>query len=192
MRISGGVLKGRKIGARKIFSGKSESGELRPTSSKVREALFDILRNEIEGASFLDLYAGSGTVGFEAVSRGAGKACFVENDPRRSMVIKEIITKTGIGDQASIQSEPVTVFLRRAAMAGLQFDIIFADPPYASAEIIEVLSEIDAGSVLREGGSLVVEHSAKKTLDDSGMLTLRLIKNYRYGDTVLTRYRRVT
>ena len=88
MRISSGSLRGRNIGTRRVFTGK-KGEELRPTSAKVREALFDILRREIENASFLDPYAGTGTVGFEAISRGAAGCCFVENSPVRVRTITE-------------------------------------------------------------------------------------------------------
>jgi 16S rRNA (guanine(966)-N(2))-methyltransferase RsmD len=192
MRISAGALKGKKIGTRKIFTTKSGAAELRPTSSKVREALFDILRNEITGASFLDLYAGSGAVGFEALSRGARKACFVENDQQRARAIQEVVRKTGLEDKTSVYQEPVMGFLGRADRSGMLFDIIFVDPPYASEEILEALSFIDKGHLLQDGGHIITEHASKKPPDDSGLTTLHRIKSYRYGDTMLTRYRKAT
>src|SRR3990170_603 len=87
MRISGGIAKGRRIGFKKAFSKKDEGDELRPTSSKVREALFDIIRNKLPGASFLDLYAGTGGIGIEALSRGAAKVVFVESNTLRIRMI---------------------------------------------------------------------------------------------------------
>lgn len=192
MRISAGALKGKQIGTRKLFTAKSGAVELRPTSAKVREALFDILRDDITGASFLDLYAGSGAVGCEALSRGATKAVFVENDRQRAKTILEFVNKAGLDDRASVYQEPVMGFLSRADKSAMRFDIVFADPPYAAEEIAEVLSFIDRGRLLQDGGSVVVEHASKKPLDDSTMKTLRLIKTYRYGDTMLTRYRKVT
>ena len=192
MRISAGALKGKQIGTRKIFQAKSGAAELRPTSSKVREALFDILRNEIPGALFLDLYAGSGAVGFEALSRGAKKAYFVESDQPRARAIQEVVRKTCLEDRTSVSQEPVMGFLGRADRAGMLFDIIFADPPYASEKVGEALSFIDKGHLLSDVGHLIIEHASKKPLGDSGLMTLRLIKTYRYGDTMLTRYRKVT
>ncbi|MBA4371658.1 MAG: 16S rRNA (guanine(966)-N(2))-methyltransferase RsmD [Thermodesulfovibrio sp.] len=191
MRISAGTLKGKKIGTRKLFTAGSGTVELRPTSAKVREALFDILRSDITGASFLDLYAGSGAVGFEALSRGAGKTCFVENDQQRTRAIQELIRKADLGNTAAAYQDPVMGFLDRADRSIMVFDLIFADPPYASAEINDVLSFIDNSRLLQEGGSVIIEHASKKPLDASGLTTLRLIKSYRYGDTMLTRYRKV-
>ncbi|MGC2061640.1 MAG: 16S rRNA (guanine(966)-N(2))-methyltransferase RsmD [Thermodesulfovibrionales bacterium] len=192
MRIAAGALKGKKIGTRKIFSARSGAAELRPTSSKVREALFDILRNDISDASFLDLYAGSGAVGFEALSRGAKKACFVENDQQRFRAIQEVVGRIGFGDKICVYQEQAILFLSRADRSGMLFGIIFADPPYASEDIREVLSSIDKGRLLQDGGHVIIEHASKKPLDDSGLITLHLIKTYRYGDTMLTRYRKVT
>lgn len=191
MRISAGALKGKKIGTRKIFTDKSGAAELRPTSAKVREALFDILRDAILGASFLDVYAGSGAVGFEALSRGAKKACFVENDKQRAKTIQEFVRKAGLDDKTSVYQEPVMGFLNRADKSGMSFDIIFADPPYAAEEIGEVLSFIDKGTLLQDGGHVIIEHASKKPLDDFTLTTLQLIKSYRYGDTMLTRFRKV-
>lgn len=192
MRISAGALKGKKIGTRKIFTSKSGAADLRPTSSKVREALFDILRGEIPGAAFLDLYAGSGAVGIEALSRGAKKTCFVENDKQRAKTLQDFVNKAGLDDKTSVYQEPVMGFLSRADKSGMIFDIIFADPPYASEEISEVLSFIDKGRLLRDDGYVIIEHASKKPPDNVSLLTLSLIKTYRYGDTMLTRYRKVT
>ncbi len=187
MRISAGQLKGRKIELRKV-SGRDERGRLRPTSSKVREALFDILRNDIRGSSFLDLYAGTGAVGFEALSRGASSACFVEEDRDTSGKISQYIGKMGLDEAAEVFTETAERFLKRTAIAEMTFDIIFADPPYASDEIEKILTLIDSGSILRPGGCLVVEHQSRKSIAVS-CRSLRLIKNYKYGDTMLTLYR---
>jgi 16S rRNA (guanine(966)-N(2))-methyltransferase RsmD len=191
MRISAGALKGKKIGTRKIFAVKSGATELRPTSSKVREALFDILRDDILGASFLDLYAGSGAVGFEALSRGAIKTAFVENDRQRAKAIQEIAVKTALGDRTSVYQEPVLGFLGRAERSGMLFGIIFADPPYASDEIGAALTLIDKGRLLQDNGHVIIEHASKKPLEGFTLTTLQLIKSYRYGDTMLTRFRKV-
>lgn len=192
MRISAGALKGKKTGPRKSFTAPPGAVELRPTSSKVREALFDILRSDIPGALFLDLYAGTGTVGFEALSRGAQKASFVESDRLRTRALQDFIRKTELGSRAAVYQEQVLGFLDRTARAGLCFDIIFADPPYASAEFHALLACVEGSGLLHENGSLVIEHASRKPLDSPELTTLRLIKSYRYGDTMLTRYRKVT
>jgi len=188
MRISAGQLKGRKIAVRRS-SGKSGRDDLRPTSSKVREALFDILRNDIKGSTFLDLYAGTGAVGFEALSRGASSTCFVEADREASKEISQYIRKMELDRMTEVFAGAAERFLKRTEVAELTFDIIFGDPPYASDELEKILPLIDAGKILRTGGCLVIEHPAKKTIAVS-CKNLRLIKNYKYGDTMLTLYRK--
>lgn len=191
MRISGGQFKGKKtVVSRRVFSGKSDRTELRPTSSKVREALFDILRNDISDASFLDLYAGTGTVGLEAVSRGAAKVFFVESDAVRCKAVRNCIAKMGLEDKTFVYKQSAVDFLKNSLSSGIEFDIIFADPPYASEEIIDIFHLIEKGVVLKNGGCFIIEHSSKVLLPgDTG--SLRMIKKYRYGDTMLSLYGKV-
>jgi 16S rRNA (guanine(966)-N(2))-methyltransferase RsmD len=191
LKISGGSLKGRKIGSRKLFSGKNSAGDLRPTSAKVREALFDILRNDITDASFLDLYAGTGTVGIEALSRGAAKTFLIEQDAVRFGLIKESVDRMDLGARAVLLRRQVLDFLKNASAAQMTFNIIFADPPYASDETDKVIAFIDSKHLLSNNGCLVIEHSSKKILDNKSMQTIQFIKNYKYGDTMLTLYRKV-
>jgi 16S rRNA (guanine966-N2)-methyltransferase len=188
MRISSGEFKGRKIGKKKLFAGKSGKDALRPTPAKVREAIFDILRNHLEGASFLDLYAGSGTVGIEAASRGADRIIFVESVRSRAKAIEEIVEKIGLIGRAYIYCEQADIFLKRAARSAERFDIIFADPPYASDEVDKVLSLIGEYGILDAQGVLLIEHEKKKKIPEK-MVSLTLKKQYRYGDTMLALYR---
>jgi len=189
MRISGGTAKGRRTAAKRILAATSTAERLRPTSAKVREALFDILRNRISGAIFLDLYAGTGTVGFEALSRGADKVVFVEADLVRARAIQGIAQELGFSDKSVIKKCPASDFLRKAADEKAIFDIIFADPPYSSEDITIVLPIIEGGGLLTEEGIFITEHYFKvKVPDAEGML--RKQKTYRYGDTMLTLYRK--
>ena len=189
IRISSGMLKGRKVvTSKKIFSS-SDSEELRPTSAKVREAIFDIVRPEIDGALFLDLYAGTGAVGFEAISRGAEKVVFVESSPVRSAAIMDYIRKIGLDDRASVYQEKAETFLQRAMRTGMKFDIIFLDPPYQSDEMERVLPYIGEYDILKDDGCMLVEHSSKSALPGHIML-IKQIKNYTYGDTRITLYRK--
>jgi 16S rRNA (guanine(966)-N(2))-methyltransferase RsmD len=189
IRISSGKLKGRKVvTSNKIFSS-SGSEELRPTSSKVREAIFDIVRAEVEHSLFLELYAGTGVVGFEALSRGAEKVVFVESSPVRSKAIMDYTRKIGLDDRTSVNQEKAEIFLQRAMRTGMKFDIIFLDPPYQSDEIEKVLPYIGEYEILKDDGCVLVEHSSRAALSDS-LQSLRLIKNYKYGDTMITLYRK--
>lgn len=184
-RISGGQLKGRTL-TRKVFRGPDD---LRPTSSKVREAVFDILRDRITGSSFLDLYAGTGAVGFEALSRGASEVIFVESSPSRARILKSEIDRFGVAGRAFLITGKADMFVRRAASEPRTFDIIFADPPYASSELDEILRLIDENDVLSPNGCLIAEHTAKYTPCDA-FRSFKIAKRYRYGDTMLSLYRR--
>jgi 16S rRNA (guanine(966)-N(2))-methyltransferase RsmD len=189
MRISSGTFKGRAIGKKKLFGKRTGQDELRPTPSKVREAIFDILRGELEGSSFLDLYAGSGTIGIEAASRGAGRIVFVEAVRSRSRAIQEDLERIGFGGRAEIHCEQAETFLMKASRSGERYDIIFADPPYASGEIEKILPLIEEYGILDAQGVIVCEHSKKKKVPER-IGTLACKRQYRYGDTMLALYRK--
>lgn len=189
MRISGGQLKGRRTAPQKVFARRGSGSELRPTSSKVREALFDIVRPTLPGAIFLDLYAGTGTVGLEALSRGGARLFLVEREKTRSQSMKSLIEKFGIAGRASVYTMDALDFLRKAEREKIVFDIIFADPPYGSAETEGILAFVDRTNVLRPGGVTIVEHSVKSSMG-AAFDSLRFVKNYRYGDTMLDLYRK--
>ena len=188
MRISGGTAKGRKVGNRKAFVAKGDSDELRPTAAKVRQSIFNIVAGKINECRFLDLYAGTGAVGIEALSRGAQQAVFVENNAQRCSFIRDITEKFGLADRATTVKSEAAAFLKKAP---LPFDIIFIDPPYASDELESSLYLIDRLLPVTEKGIVIAEHSSKREfrlpLDN-----LQLRKNYRYGDTALTVYERKT
>jgi 16S rRNA (guanine966-N2)-methyltransferase len=188
VRISAGGLKGRKVGSRKVFRGQP-GNDLRPTSAKVREALFDILRNVISDSVFLDLYAGTGAVGFEALSRGAGKAYLVESNPIRFRALSSAIDNMQLQGRAFSCRDEALTFLSKASSSGTSFDVIFADPPYASEELAKIVPFIELHAFLRAGGYLIVEHHTKKTLTFE-LRSLKVVKTYRYGDTSLTLYRK--
>ena len=188
VRISGGNLKGRRIAAsNKVFTVHA-GDELRPTSAKVREAIFNILQTDIHDALFLDLYSGTGAVGLEALSRGAEKVFFVEYNQVRSKAVKDYLQRFNLAERAAVYQEKAEVFLRKAAGTGMKFDIIFADPPYLSDEMEELLPYIGEQRLLRDGGCILVEHSSKR-IPSEDIPNLRLIKHYRYGDTMISLYR---
>lgn len=184
MRISGGSAKGRKVGSRKAFVSRGDSDDLRPTAAKVRQAIFNILAGNIEGSSFLDLYAGTGAVGIEALSRGAGHVVFVEDNPARISIIKDLLEKFGFIGRASVVKAQAVSFLRKSTGS---FDIIFLDPPYATDELALSLPIIDESMLVRKEGIVIAEHSSKKALT-CPLKNLMLRKSYRYGDTALTLY----
>lgn len=189
MRISGGSAKGRRTATKGLLSRSSQGERLRPTSAKVREALFDIIANRIQGATFVDLYAGTGTVGFESLSRGAARAYFVEPDPAMIKNIRERAGEFGFTEKSEIFQGRADEFLNKALQCRKQFDIFFLDPPYHSVEIEIILPIIGHRDLLREDGVVVVEHFFKKKPPEQ-VARLTLQKSYRYGDTMLTLYRR--
>ena len=189
MRISSGKFKGREIGEKRLFGIKKGKDELRPTPSKVREALFDILRSELEGSCFLDLYAGTGAIGIEAASRGAGRIVFVEAVRFRSDAIEREIKKVKFEARVEIHCDEADTFLAKVSRASEHFDIIFADPPYASEEIEKILPLIEEYGILDVKGVIVFEHSKKKKMPER-FGTLACKRQYRYGDTMLTLYRK--
>ncbi len=190
MRISGGIAKGRKIGSKSLLS-KKEGKEyrLRPTSAKVREALFNILREKIDGAIFLDLYAGTGTVGFEALSRGAKKTIFVENNLQRIDVMRKVAEKLNFTERCYIVKSNAEDFILRADSNKDLFDIIFLDPPYQTDILENILNIIAEKNVIFDDGFIIAEHFKKKVLPEK-IGNLRIIKTYRYGDTMLTFYKK--
>ncbi len=186
MRISGGIAKGRRILTKKALHARDDRTGIRPTSAKVRQAIFNILGERITGSRFLDLYAGSGAVGIEAVSRGADRVVFVEADQIAAKNMKDFIDRFGFKDKSIVIMDKASLFLSKTED---QFDIIFVDPPYASDEIDTVLPMIDRLPVLRDEGIVIAEHSSKRTLHEiTG--DLMLVKRYKYGDTALTLFKK--
>ena len=188
IRISGGEAKGRRIRVKKAFATKIGADELRPTSSKVREALFDIMRNELPGSSLLDLYAGTGGVGIEALSRGAAQVVFVESNTIRVDIIRQTVGRLHFTEHAKVIEGKALEFVGREGMKGHRYDIVFLDPPYHSEELAKILPLLGEGRILKEGGVVVVEHFSKTSIPECIRL-LSLKKRYKYGDTSLTVYK---
>ncbi|GBE37371.1 ribosomal RNA small subunit methyltransferase D [bacterium BMS3Bbin07] len=184
LRITAGTAKGRRLKAVAV----SERSPLRPTASKVREALFNITGPGICGAGFLDLYAGTGAVGFEALSRGAGFVVFVEINPVRVELIKKTGLELGFLTRMKVYRMQAFEYLKKACEHGDTFDFIFIDPSYQSEEVMKVLPLIAEGGILKNGGMVMVEHFSKGTLPES-VGSLRQKKRYIYGDTALTTFK---
>jgi len=160
---------------------------LRPTTGKVREALFDILRGKIENAHFLDLYAGTGAVGIDALSEGAAEVVFVEESKAYSKKIGEHIIRNRSSDKCSIYNKKVMSYIDWAELHDVTFDIIFMDPPYHTDEIMDALAAIGTSPLLRQRGLVIAEHFKKISLPDR-FNRLRKVKDYTYGDTILSFY----
>ena len=183
MRIIAGKYRGRRLKS-------PPSLDTRPTSDRLRETLFNILAPRIQGARFLDLCAGSGAVGIEALSRDAAQAIFVEQSRPMCALIETNLTALKLDEDASeVASADATEFLRRRVKRGSElFDIIFFDPPYA-ADYEVVLNYLgkQAASLLAKDGIVVVEHSRKTDLK-AQFGALQRYRELKQGDSCLSFY----
>jgi 16S rRNA (guanine966-N2)-methyltransferase len=161
----------------------------RPTSDRLRETLFNVLSPRIQGARLLDLYAGSGAVGIEALSRGAHEVCFVERAATALKVLRSNVARLGLEAGFRIVPSSVAGFLRKPEGQG-QFDIVFLDPPYdAAGEYATVLDALggDNAGLLANGALVIAEHRRKDKLED-GYGTLRRTRLLQQGDAALSFY----
>ena len=167
MRIIAGKFKNRRLTMPK-------SDSVRPTSSRLRETVFNICQGEIEGINFLDICAGSGAMGFEALSRGAAMVMFIEKDPQAVTAIKRNVELLGVGEQTRVFSGDFTKILPRLSSP---FDIIFADPPYESGLSLEILSIVAQKKMMAEGGMLMIEEGARVELPETAhSLTMESVR----------------
>lgn len=174
MRITGGTARGRSI--------ESPVGlEIRPTGAKVRQALFNIIAHRVNGARFLDICAGTGLVGIEALSRGAGSLISIEENRAVAKAVENSLKKL------NLEGEVICGDWKRVLpiLEPKSFDIIFADPPYKSPHIKDIPLSVEEHALLDDGGLLVIEHlKGYKFLDDCSVLTLQSTRNY--GQTSLS------
>ena len=179
MRVIGGTSRGRRLAGPRGL-------DVRPTADHVKEALFNILSDRMTGARFLDLFAGTGNIGIEALSRGAQQVTFVESSPAVGRLLRVNLRRCGFGRFAEVRLMPVSRFLKQ--WRELAYDIVFLDPPYQTQEAEKVLPSLGRDAIIRANGVVVVEHFHKSPLDDR-IGHLALVKTYRYGDTCLSVYR---
>jgi 16S rRNA (guanine(966)-N(2))-methyltransferase RsmD len=179
MRIIAGIFKGRRLAPVKART--------RPTAAKVREAVFNILGPAVDGMRVLDLFAGTGALGIEAMSRGATAAVFVEDHPEAVMALRRNLEDLELQGKTRVWPLPVTTALKKLAAQGERFDVVFLDPPYAGGEAAAVLNALASLDLLSTRAQVVVEHSRRLNLpEESGHL--RRIDLRRYGDTQIAIY----
>ncbi len=176
MRIIGGRHRGRRLET-------PDWPGLRPTSDRLRETLFNILAPEVDGARVLDVYAGTGAVGLEALSRGAASAIFIEKDRRAVALLRRNAASCAAGPCAIVARDAVVAL--RAPLSG-PFDIVFLDPPYADPSRDAAL-QLASGHVA-PGGVLVLEHATREPAPESAG-TLTRTRTKRQGDSSLSFYR---
>ena len=182
MRITGGALRGRKL-----FTPKSSA--IRPMRDQVRSALFSILGGLVEGSRFLDLFAGTGSVGLEALSRGASFAVFVDASREAVQIIERNLRELGLAPRAEILQDDVFRALERLHRRGERFDLIFIGPPYGKELAHKALERLGELSLLRDDAVVVTEVFKKEPLEDR-YGPLELVDERKYGDNVLKFYRR--
>lgn len=177
MRVITGSARGRKLIT-------LDGDDVRPTTDKVKESLFNIIQFDVEGASFLDLFAGSGQIGIEAISRGARQVVFVDKSKKSIDVIRQNLKTTKFEKFAVVINSDSLSFL---AGRMEKYDIAFLDPPYSKGILQSALEKLPA--VMNENAIIICESPTKEELPEN-VGEFRIFKKYSYGKTALTTYKR--
>ncbi|MEJ2069143.1 MAG: 16S rRNA (guanine(966)-N(2))-methyltransferase RsmD [Syntrophobacterales bacterium] len=179
MRIIAGEFRGRRLAAVK--------GRIRPTSDRVREAIFNVLGPVVVEARVLDLFAGTGALSLEALSRGAREAVLVEDQGAALEVLRRNLTALGLENQVRVLPIPVQKALKKLAGQGEGFTLIFLDPPYEKGLALKTLTTLQGSGLLLPEARIIAEHSQREILPEQvGQLTLGQCR--RYGDTQVAFY----
>ncbi len=176
MRVIAGTAKGARLKAPKGIA-------VRPTSDRVKEALFSILGIRINDSLFLDLYAGSGAIGIESLSRGARACVFVDHKKENISLIKENLSKSRLTEKARLIPNDAEKTVFKLAREKFKADLVYLDPPYACKNIAPVVQSIFSYKVIDINGLLVVEHNTKNR---QWTEEFPVTREKRYGDTCLT------
>jgi 16S rRNA (guanine966-N2)-methyltransferase len=181
VRIIAGALKGRRLVTPK-------GDTTRPTADQVRIALMDTLMPRLDGARVLDLFAGAGGVGLEALSRGAGEVTFVERDARAVAALRDNVAALGAGEAATVRRGDVLRELHALYQAGERFDIVFLDPPYDAGLVDTTLEALGGGGLLLAEAWVIAQHFTKRPPPER-IGALLAFRTRRFGETTLTFYR---
>ncbi len=182
IRIITGLLKGRKI---PTLQGQG----IRPTSLRAREALFSILGPIIPGACVADLFAGSGSIGLEALSRGAAKAIFVEQNLEAGRLLESTLAQFNVDAKSLVLVHDVVLAIQNSLLVGWQpFDVLYIDPPYRYEHSHLLLTQIENADLVASNGHIIYEHYSK-VRPPSSIGKWTLTRTVKYGDSALTFYR---
>ncbi len=179
MRVITGTAKGKRL---KELPGMAT----RPTTDRVKEGLFNVIQFDIEGRRILDLFAGTGQLGIECLSRGAAHCDFVDSAPAAMKIIRDNVTACRLTDRAAFHQKDFASFLKTVRGS---YDLIFLDPPYASGDLERALKTITDIDIVSGNGIIVCETPVEHTLPELPDLFVRT-GEYRYGKIKLTLYRR--
>ena len=178
MRVLAGALKGRRLVT-------PRGSTTRPTADQVRLALLDTLTPHLPDARVLDLFAGAGGVGFEALSRGAAHVTFVERDPRAVGALRTNVEALGLAAQTRVERFDVRTALERLERDGLKFDIVFLDPPYDEDLVAPTLERLATLSLVPPDGLVIAQHLTKRA-PAAVVGRLTAFRTRRFGETTLT------
>jgi len=182
MRITAGKQRGRRLQSPKGL-------RTRPTSDLLRQAIFNVVETRVQGGRVLDVFAGTGAVGLEALSRGAAAATFIERDCQALASLRANLASLGVASRARVIAEDALVALGGLAGAGEAFDCVFVDPPYGGDLALRCVEVLAPGRILSENALLVVQAFHKSVLPVR-IETLSRWWDRRYGETRLTVYRK--
>ena len=183
MRIVAGTARGRPL-----EGPRPTSKHIRPTADRVRETLFNVLGQVLDGPAVLDLYAGTGALALEALSRGAARAVLVDQDREAVGLCQKNAQALGFSDRAEVLASPAARALQTLQKRGERFELVFADPPYAARVVEATLEALAQHGVVAPGGVVVVEHDKREAAPEAHAGFVQEDQR-RFGDTLVTLYR---
>ena len=172
LRVSGGEARGRRLKA---------PGNIRPTQGMVKQAIFNMVGQDIEGAQVVDLFAGSGALGIEALSRGASAVTFVDREPRGLAILRQNLEALGLKERSTVVRADVVRWLEGSPAAIKGARLVFLDPPYEDVVMDRALKALD---LLDTSATVVAEHSRRQQMPS--LRRLRIDRQRRYGDSMVT------
>ncbi len=180
MRIIGGKFKGRNLVSFK-------ADHIRPTTDRVKESLFNIIQAEVENSIVLDLFSGTGNLGIEALSRGAQKVTFIENNKKSLQIIKENLKSLNISENVEIVDEDVFEFMGSAPQ--FQFDLVFIDPPFTEVLGDKIMNVLSQSAIFSDNVTIAIETGTKELINQRYGL-LKCVTQRIFGDKTLSIFRR--
>ena len=166
--------------ARRLLLKTVEGLDTRPTQDRIKETLFNMINNDVYGAVFLDLFAGSGGIGIEALSRGAKEAVFIDNGSRQVACIRDNLKTTRLEDKATVLNSDVISGLKMLERNGKKFDLIFMDPPYNHELEKHVMETLKDSSLIDEDTLFIVEASLETSFSWAGPMGYEIVRSKEY------------